>query len=225
MKPENLLPIAAPAPPAVIMGIMLYNEIIGASSPAWWAIAGIASLLGVVGMIGVEMYSYKQTMIAFARRETPAMIAALLGALLTSGLIIAAIYRSENSRPLVASVLIAIVGYIALSVRDYMATRQQAQNEHVAEANRETDNQIRLLDAQRRLTNAEARRGKVSSGRPVLSTGQTGQTGQLDKAILKIARDWFAAHPGASARDWLRDPSCPVKSPTTASNYKKAVAK
>jgi hypothetical protein len=153
MKFENLIPIFAPAPPAVIIGLQLYDEVIKAAHAEWWWLAGIAAILGMVGTIGAEMLSYKEALRALAEREIGAALTALAGGVITSGLIIWTIWRTDDSRPLVMAVVVAIVAYLIAGVRTYTdgkrSRRQGAQ-----------DNSIRQIEAQ---TALEKERAKIAA--------------------------------------------------------------
>jgi len=217
MKLENILPIAAPAPPALVMGALLYKEIIAALSPDWWHVAFIAAALGVVGMIGAEMYSYKQAAIAFAEGEQGATVAALIGGLITSALIVFAIWNSgENARPLIASVIIAIVAYMVLSVRDYLARKR-------GQARQTQDAELATIGATIRLTNAQARLAKAGGGVQLSSprNGQNGQTGQprivADSPKVAAIKSFWRDNPNASLRDCAAACNC---SPETARKWK-----
>ncbi len=197
MKFENVLPVIAPAPPAVVIGIRLYDEIIKASSPDWWIIASLAACLGMVGIIGAEMYSYKQAAIAFAEGERKPAILAFIGGLICSILVIFAIYTSENSRPLVTAVVVAIVAYIIKAISDYIATtrkkraQEYAQSVQIKNQDNEADLRRRELDLQiereRRLQAlADARRAKAETGQfRKVSDVSTGQPDSLDPDKLQ----------------------------------------
>jgi len=63
---------------------------------------------------------------------------------------------------------------------------------------------------------------KISKGR--WSNGdRRGTERGKSKDWLEAARVYFSENPTASAREWIASGNCPVKSPTTASAYKKAV--
>jgi hypothetical protein len=204
MNIERLMPIFAPAPPAIVLGLQLYNEIIRASGQEWWLLATFAAVLGTVGTIGVEMLSYKNALKAWAEREIGAMIVALVAALVASTLIVWVIWRSEDSRPLVAAIAIAIAGYLSMAVRDYMDKKKALRDESSEKKNAAKDLEIKLAHELRLKASAEARRAKSEasgvSGQPVRSVQRT--TGQgLDKDKLEATINYLRAHPGATVRD------------------------
>jgi MFS family permease len=222
MKIENWIPIFAPAPPAVVIGLQLYNEVVKAAHADWWWLAGIAAILGVVGTIGAEMLSYKEALRALAEREIGAAITALIGGIVTSGLIIWAIWRTDDSRPLVVAVVVAIVAYLIAGVRTYTddkkSRRQGVQDNNI----RQMEAQAALEKERAKIAAAQARRAKFeNSGGVQLSTGQNGQTGQQatkkesDK-VIRIKAYW-KANPTATLRDCAAACEC---SPETARQWK-----
>ena len=213
MKFENWIPIFAPMPPAVVIGLQLYDEVMRAAhSPEWWWLASIAAVLGVVGTIGAEMLSYKYALQAWAERERGAAALAFGLALIVSGLIIWAVWRTDDSRPLVVAVLVAIVAYVVSAIRQYIDTKRARREEN-------TDRQLKVMDEQRKLVNAQARLAKAG-GHPVqMSNGQNGQTGQITQESEKVKRvkEYWKANPKASLRDCAKACEC---SPETARKWK-----
>jgi hypothetical protein len=216
MSIEKYIPIFAPMPPAVVIGLQLYDEVMHAAhDPAWWWLASIAAAFGVVGTIGAEMFAYKYALQAWAEREKgAALVAAALG-LVVSGLIIWTVWRTDDSRPLVVAVLVAIAAYIVSAIKDFVEAKR---------ANREeqTDRQVRLMDEQRKLTNAQARLAKAGGNVQSLSTGQNGQNGQTAKITEKTEKvkrieQYWKANPTASLRDCAAACEC---SPETARKWK-----
>jgi hypothetical protein len=236
MKFENILPIIAPAPPAVVIGIRLYEEIIHASSLDWWPVASLAAFLGMVGIIGAEMYSYKQAAIAFAEGERNPAILAFLGGLLCSGLVIYAIYTSENSKPLVTAVIVAIVGYVVKAITDYIATMRAKRAKEYAQScqtksmdndadirKREIDLQIAREERLRAL--ADARSAKTASGGQSANVRRTatGQRTALDPVKLRDTVAYLKQRPdpvAVSVRD-LESANLGYKK-TQAAEYKQA---
>lgn len=195
------MPIFAPAPPAIVLGLQLYDEVIRASGPDWWILASLAAIMGTVGTIGVEMISYKNALKAWAEREFGAMIVAILGAIVASALIIWVIWRSEDSRPLVAAIAIAIVGYLSMAVRDYMDKKKALRREQDSRTWTEKDKEIALAREERLKASAEARRAKAeSAGDPVRSVQRTNRT-KLDNEKLKATVQYLKENPGATVRE------------------------
>lgn len=226
MKIENLFPIFAPMPPAVVIGAHLYKEVIAATSAEWWIVASAAALFGTIGTIGAEMYSYKMALRALAEREKGAFFVALFGALVTSGLITWAVWRSDDSRPLVVAVAVAIVAYMISGLQDYLTTknkRRQATTDNTLAqlaAQAELEKQrAKIASAQARQAKAEA--GQVSTGQRKVSTVSTMDTRQaLKPEVLQAVKAHIEANQGCSDRDIAKA----VKiSPTTAGKYRKAV--
>jgi len=226
MKIENLIPVFAPAPPAVIIGLQLYHEVLKAASDEWWLLAGFAAILGMVGTIGAEMLAYKQALRALAEREILPAIIAAIGALAASALIVWTIWRGEDSRPLVVAVVVAIIAYLINGVNAYIQekrTRRQSVQ----------DNSIRQIEAQAALEKeraktaaAHARQAKFESGqggdavRAVREQSRTAPN-RLDADLLARVRAYLKAHPEAGPRELQRELN--IKSSSTAAKYRDAV--
>jgi hypothetical protein len=219
MKFENLIPIFAPMPPAVVIGLQLYDEVmVAAHDPAWAWLATVAAVLGTVGTIGAEMFAYKYALQAWAEREKGAAALAFVLALIVSSLIVWAVWSTPDSRPLVVAVLVAIVAYVIKAIRDYIEAKRNRREE-------QADRQIRVMDEQRKLTNAQARLAKAEQGvpaavRPVREQPRTAQN-RLDPVLLARVGDYLKAHPGAGPRELQRELG--IKSSSTAAKYRDAV--
>jgi hypothetical protein len=220
MNIEKYIPIFAPMPPAVVIGLQLYDEVmVAAHDPAWWWLASIAAALGVVGTIGAEMIAYKYALQAWAEREKGAAAVALVLGFVVSGLIIWAVWRTDDSRPLVVAVLVAIVAYVISAIRQYIDAKRARREE-------QTDRQLKILDEQRKLTNAQARLAKAGAGAPAVR-GVREQVEQhqnrLDPELLATVRAYLKDHPTASIR--VTGEACGIKSSSTAKKYIDAVGR
>jgi hypothetical protein len=214
MKLENLIPIFAPMPPAVVIGLQLYDEVmVAAHDPAWAWLATIAAVLGTVGTIGAEMFAYKYALQAWAEREKGAAAMAFGLALIVSALIVWAVWSSPDSRPLVVAVLVAIVAYIISAIRDYITAKRARREE-------QSDRQLAMLDEQRKLTNAQARLAKANGGVQSVhfSTGQNGQQAIKEESDkVRRVKAYWKGNPDASLRDCAAACEC---SPETARKWK-----
>lgn len=164
MNFERYIPVLAPMPPAVVIGMQLYKEVFAVSDPWFWWLAVIAAVLGTVGTIGAEMYAYRNALKAWGEGEKGAAVIAFLLALVVSGLIVWAVWRTDDSRPLVAAVMVAIVAYVINGIDEYMRTKRAKQERQSAQTVNETQAQIDLIEAQRRLANSQARLAAAQQG-------------------------------------------------------------
>ena len=242
---SQYFPVLAGSPPAFVLAAGLYKSIaltLGITGGIEMLIPIALAGCGMSGMIATEMMTYKVTARAFARQEWGAFIIAALGVALISGFVLFAVYVGADTKSLVTSTITMLVGYVIIGVTTYMDTHKSVKKENAEEVERQTENQIKLLQAQadaaERLAKAEAekldkerllqnsrnRAGVPSNGRPKVSSVSTEQPAeQLDPAKLAHARAFFTVNPRASARAWLKSDGCPVTSPESASKYKKAV--
>lgn len=212
MKIESILPVIAPAPPAVVVGMQLYQEVLAVSPANWWPLAAFAAFLGAVGTIGAEMMAYKMALRALGDGQRGAFWVGLAGALVTSGLIVWVVWRSDDSRPLVAGVLVAVVAYMVSGLGDYLTARRE-------QAQVQADGALALLQAQAdvereraKTARAQARaarfangvRGVREQGRPVHEQGESvrepGRRGMPAEKIAEI-RAYWDAHPQATVRE------------------------
>lgn len=167
MKLETLLPIAAPTPAGLVIAIRLYQEIlaaVGTHDIVWQVIATIGAGVGCIGMIGAEMYAYKQAGLALAERQVGAAIAALVAALVCSSLIVWSIGTGDNTRPLISAVIVAIAAYVVLALRDFLARKKSIKQDQYARVD-EQNKQVLALEKQKtNQANAAARLAKVQGG-------------------------------------------------------------
>jgi len=239
MNFEKFLPIAAPAPAGVVIAAQMYTEVYRAlGSPALPAaplsfsalpfvlvsgLALIGAVLGCVAMIGGEMLTYKYALTALADGEKKAAVLMGILAVLCTGLVIWTIYRSDDSRPLISAVAVSVVLYIMSATRDYLLRlkKNKAQGIFAAQANK--SHELSMEKERTKQAAAAARLAKAENVHPVSSVSTEQNEQALDEKTLESARAFFSANPKASARAWLKSDGCPVKSPETASKYKKAV--
>lgn len=226
MKLETFLPIAAPAPAGLIIGIRLYNATmnnIGAVPSEYFgpvtSLVGIVAALGCVGMIGAEITAYKQAGIALAENQKKAAGIALLAGVVCSALVVWAV-SGPKSEAVISAVVISIMGYIALASRDFLARRRGV----VAQATDATDKGnafvLALEQEKTKQKRAEARAAKVPNAPNVLpNTPNKKQT--FDLVLLNKVRTFLQSDPSASVRDVCA--ACGIKSTSTASAYMKAV--
>lgn len=206
LKIENLLPIFAPMPPAVVIGAQLYAEVINATSAAWWPIAGLAATLGTVGTIGAEMYSYKMALRALAEREKGAFIAAIIGAFITSGLIIWAVWRSDSSRPLVVAVAVAIVAYMISGLQDYLTAKNKRRQSTADNTLAQLAAQAELEKQRAKIASAQARQAKAEHSNSFVRANTNTRTVEQNSRALgadKIAeiREYQKANPDKTVRE------------------------
>lgn len=242
MNIEKYLPIAAPAPAGVVIAAQMYAEVYkalgaptvpvvifspsGAVFGAVLFLAFVGAALGCIAMIGGEMLTYKYALIALADGEKKAALLMGALALVCTGLVIWSVYRSDDSRPLISAVAVSVILYVASATRDYLLRRKQnkAQINHAVLADK--SHELNIEKERTKQVAAAARLAKAQGGGvQSVSNGHAGQNPPpLDAVTLEAARAYFSANPTHSAREWLKSPDCPVKSPTTASTYKKAVS-
>lgn len=183
MNFEKWIPIIAPAPPAVVIALQLYDEIMQIAHPDWWLLGAFAATLGMVGTIGAEMLAYKQALKALAEREIVPFIIALVGALTVSALVVWAVWRTDDSRPLVVSVIVAIVGYSVAASNDYLTQKKSRRQEQSDKSLAQTQALTELEKQRAKIAAADARKAKAESGAAKLLPAQP-------KVSESFANDW-----------------------------------
>lgn len=204
MKIDTLLPIFAPAPAGLVIAIRLNQEIlvaVGIVTPAWQLIAGTVALIGCVGMIGAEMFAYKQAGLAIAERQAWAAIGAFVAALMCSGLVIWAIGTSENTRPLISSVVIAIMAYIILALRDFRNRKREIRQDSYDRVDKQKQDEITLEKLRNNRANAAVRLAKAGQPAPVQAVRVNSNVNSAftPQKIAEI-REYQANNPTAGVR-------------------------
>jgi hypothetical protein len=243
MKFENLLPFFAPAPAGVVIGIRLYAEIMtaigGTPSIIWQIIAFAAAFVGCMAMILAEMYSYKQAALALAEQEIGAAVLAFVLSLVCSGLIVYAVYTSEDSRPLISAVAIAIIAYAVTAIKDFRARKNQKKAQvyaqSVAETSKETQNEaaqreyeLKMAEIELAKERARARALKNATANEQIQpfsersvNKETPKEYHYDAEKLAQATRYMAEHRDASGNELARAFGWAQK---TGQVYKQAVA-
>lgn len=223
MNIEKYIPILAPFPPAVVIGLQLYDEVmVAAADPFWWWLAALAAFVGTIGTIGAEMLAYKQALKALAERELLPFLLSALGALAVSGLIVWAVWRSDDSRPLVVAVLVAIVGYLVSAVNDYLIAKKERRE-------KANENQARSMDYNLKIEQERTKQARAAarSVRPVRVEGEQDEqderkpNSRLNPERLSAVSAYLSEHSGASVREVMQ--ACHISSSDVASRYMKAV--
>lgn len=221
MKFENLLPVFAPTPAGLVIAIRLYQEIlvaVGFENGYWQIIAGIGALVGCIGMIGTEMYAYKQAGLAIADGKVGAALAAFAMAVICSGFVIWAIGTSSNTRPLVSAVIVAIAAYVVLAIKGFVQRKVEIVEGVKTDEQAQRDYDFKMEKQKTSQAQAAARAAKasaLSTGR--VSTVQIKKVDKLDSRKAQKVKAAWASNPEASDREIAR--LCEV-SPMTAGKYR-----
>ena len=206
MKFETFLPIFAPAPAGMVIAIRLYQEIlsaVGTHDQPWPFLAGLCAIVGMIGMIGAEMYAYKQAGIAIAERQMAAAVVALLAAVVCSLLIIWAIGTGANTRPLIIAVIIAIAAYVVLAVKDYRVRKNAVRQDAIARVDTQNEQVLQLERQKTNQANAAVRLAKAGSAPVQAVRDVREQTNSRSLALEKVEeiRAYQTANPTKTVRD------------------------
>lgn len=180
----KLSPYGAATPPATILGVELYKNVQIIAQPVFGAatpfLAGFVAIVGIVGMMSGEIYSYNKAFEAFARKEIGAGLLSLAAALICSGMVAYAIYQGANTAVLISAVVFSVILYIAFGVGKFIKTKSD-EKEKVANEQREKDAaraielkaQVAIEQARARIATAEAKlamsQEQVSENAPKVS--------------------------------------------------------
>ncbi|MBV5322591.1 MAG: hypothetical protein JZU60_02000 [Ilumatobacteraceae bacterium] len=198
-------PIAAPAAPATMLINILYADLTReAVSTNFAMFAAVSSGIGAEASGMIAAYVGIQ---AYRKRKYGLMIVAILAFIAYASFMALGISAAKNPLPMVSMIVISIIAYLAVAT--YTDLRGITQDEQV-----ETDNQVRAIEAERKLQNARNRGLKLSNG------GQTGrQSTQFaaDPTMIAAIEAYWVANPNATLRDCATFVGC---SPMTAGKYK-----
>lgn len=204
-----IAPILAPVAPALMFGNNLYNGLLADGMNANLAIWGAFG-----GTIGVEFsgaLACSMAVKAYHNKDTRVMWVSIASAVVYAVFVFAGIARAKNSATFASAVFISLIAYLMLGVyQDYL--------EKKAEATKRNDEEIKRMDAERRLTNAQTRQMKAGGQVSNVSTVNVhaGQF-QIDPAMIATIQAYWRANPNASLRQAAQACKC---SPTTAGKYK-----
>jgi len=226
-----IAPYAAPVPSAYVLGVNVYHSILTVSGADYWWLAAIAAFIGMVGIESTGGLSAILVSRAFVQKTWTIMSMAALAVIAYAIFVAWGIYSSSDSRPMITTVAITLLAYFVVALWEGMKALDNKQSIDTNNALLAAQAEIARLNAEKNLTNSQVRLAKasnLSSGQRPVSTGQVDVSNErpadaLDPSILEAARVFWKANPRASARAWLESESCPIKSQTTASKYKKVV--
>jgi len=120
------------------------------------------------------------------------------------------IMQARNTATFSGAVIISLVAYVAQGI-------WQSYNNKFRAEQAESDQRIKEMTEQRKLTNAQTRQAKIGTVHSLTATGHAGQFAQLDPAKIAEIQAYWQANPSASLRDVAA--ACGV-SPMTAGKYK-----
>ena len=211
MKLDAMLPIAAPAPAGLIIGIHLYKETlsqVGQVPSEWgWFVSSMAFIFaaaGCVGMIGAEITAYKQAGIALAENQKGAAVIAVLAGFVCSAFVIWAVWTGDSARAVVGSVIVSIMGYVALASRDFLARRRGVMQNTETSADKDKAFTLAMEKQKTAQEQAAARKAKAESvqAAPVqaVHANKTVNKAFTPEKIAEI-REYQAAHPNDGVRE------------------------
>lgn len=224
----NIFPYGAGSPPALVLGLHLYTATVTATGEAFWPIAALVSSVGIVSMMGIEISTYKMLARAVAFREWAAAVLAFLGAVAVTGLIVFSVYTGADTKSLLSSTLVMLVGYLALMVREYLETnkreRQRVKDEKAEAVRIANEKLAKENDTRVALAKIELSKERVISKRGASQPVQVVSTVDVHAGQFKVnpetvekLRVFWKDNPEASMRQAAQACGC---SPTTASKYK-----
>lgn len=227
-------PYAAPAPSMYVMGLNVYHSILDVAGPSQWVLAAFVALVGMIGIESTGGLSAILVSRAFVQKSWGTMKLALGAVSLYAGFVAWGIYSSDDSRPMISTVAITLLAYCVVALWEglkALETKAQTDADLAVEAARarqmEAQARVNELEAERKLTNSKIRLEKASSGqvdsRPVVSSGQNGQTGQAsgqyNQAILEQVLGLVRVERGISTRKIIQA-GVGIASPQSALRYR-----
>lgn len=177
----GLAPYGAGSPPALVMAINLYKSVMASIAPGLWPFGMLVAAVGVIGMMAVEVGTYKMLARAFADKEWKAAGFAFIGALLVTGMLVFSVYTGAETRSLLSSTAVMLVGYLALMVREYLETTKVNRN-----AVLDVEIERQRAEAERLKAEAEVERQRTAQARANARAVKAGQGGQAS-AVRRTA--------------------------------------
>jgi hypothetical protein len=206
----GLAPYGAGAPPALVLSINLYKSVMTVVDRTLWPVAALIAAIGVIGMMAVEIGTYKMLARAFAQQEWKAALFALFGALTVTGMVIFSVYSGADTRSLFSSTAVMVVGYVAIMVREYLGTKDQAKQTAI-------NMQISLINAEKNKINAETRKARADGLVHVDKSQTKAIAEKLSEEKIDIIREYWRTYPDSNYRQVAQACGC---SPSTAGKYK-----
>lgn len=203
-----IAPIAAPAAPATMLINILYSDLTREAVSANFAMfAAVSSGIGAEASGMIAAYVGIQ---AYRKRKYGLMIVAIVAFIAYASFMAWGISTARNPTAMVSMIVISIIAYLAVATfTDLRGSSQEAQDE--------TNMQISLLEAQKRLTNAETRNAKTNAFVHANVTQTSNAITKLPDEKIAEIRDYWTAHPGAKYREVALAIGC---APSTAMKYK-----
>ena len=203
-----IAPIAAPAAPATMLISILYTELMRETVSQSFAMgAAVASGIGAEASGMIAAYVGVQ---AYRKRKFGLMTVAIFAFCAYAAFMALGISAARNPVAMVSTIIISVIAYIAVAMlTDLRSILTDAQ----AEAN----TKISLLEAQKRLTNAETRKAKINGFVHANNTQTQPAITRLSAAKIAEIQQYWNTHPGAKYRDVSKAVGC---APSTAMKYK-----
>jgi hypothetical protein len=204
-----IAPIAAPAAPATMLVNILYAELAAEQVNASFALG--AAVLSGIGAEASGMIAAYVGIQAYRKQKYGLMGIAIIAFLAYAAFMAIGISQARNPLAMVSTIIISIIAYLAVAIlTDLRAI--------LSDKAAETDLQVRLMDAERKLTNAQVRKGKAVHV-AVNVDSKPGQYPKTSAETIAAIRQYWQAHPDATLREV--GAACGV-SPMTAGKYKES---
>ena len=150
-----LAPWLAPIAPAVLFGNNLHAGMIADQvNPV---LAAAAAVLGTVGVELSGALACTMAVMAYHRRDYKIMLVSIGAAFVYAVFVMVGILQAVNTAAFAGAVVISLVAYLMQGV-------WQSYSQKLVTAQVETGLQVSVLDAERKLANAQARRAKSENG-------------------------------------------------------------
>jgi hypothetical protein len=159
-----IAPILAPIAPAVIFGNNLHAGMIGDGVNPTLAI--VASVLGTGGVELAGALACSMAVMAYHRRDNKIMVVSVVAAVIYAIFVMVGIAQAKNTATFGGAVVISLVAYLMQGV-------WQSYNNKLRTEQAETDMQIKAMEAERKLVNAQTRQAKAGGGESYTKLSET----------------------------------------------------
>lgn len=210
-----IAPVAAPAAPATMLVNILYSDLTRESVSNTFALG--AAIFSGIGAEASGMIAAYVGIQAYRKQKYGLMFVAIASFIVYATFMAVGISSARNPMTMVSTIVISIIAYLAVGLLTDIRGI-------TSEANTDANRQIALMEAERKLTNAQTRQAKTQYtgvSRVMDSEHPAGRYTQNSAKVKRVIEYW-QAHPTASMRDVAKACDC---SPSTAMRYKPEVPK
>jgi hypothetical protein len=136
---KYVVPFGTPAPSAFVMGINIHRFMTNALGDQYAWLCWLVAIAGVIGMEGVGGLSSILVSRAYIKRRFDIMKLAIVAVIGYAAFVGIGIYTGDDSRALLVTVALTLLGYFVLALWDGMQTVKEEQADKLETLHAETE--------------------------------------------------------------------------------------